>query len=37
VPVPLGLDLIMRLIAEARARRAVVAPIVAATEKSSPG
>ena len=37
VPVPLGLDqeiaCIMRLIAEARARRAVVAPTVAATEK----
>jgi hypothetical protein len=37
VPVPLGLDreiaCIMRLIAEARARRAAVAPTVAATEK----
>jgi hypothetical protein len=37
VPVPLGLDqeiaCIMRLIAEARARRAAVAPILAATEK----
>ena len=37
VPVPLGLDqeiaCIMRLITEARARRAVVAPTTAATEK----
>src|SRR5207245_10363945 len=37
VPVPLGLDqeiaCIMRLIAEARARRAAVAPTVAATQK----
>src|SRR5246127_3268202 len=37
VPVPLGLDqeiaCIMRLIAEARLRRAAVAPTVAATEK----
>jgi hypothetical protein len=37
VPVPLGLDqeiaCIMRLIAEARARRAAVAPTVVATEK----
>jgi cation diffusion facilitator CzcD-associated flavoprotein CzcO len=37
VPVPLGLDqeiaCIMRLVAEARARRAAVAPTVAATEK----
>jgi hypothetical protein len=37
VPVPLGLDqeiaCIMRLIAEARARRATIAPTAAATEK----
>jgi hypothetical protein len=37
VPVPMGLDqeidFIMRLIAEARRRRATVAPTVAATEK----